>query len=104
VVDGRVFVLHTAYGRAGDLPGGGIEIIGHDAASGKYVSRSFDSQGNVSTHQLSVEGDTWTWWGESTRCTAMFTDGGRTQTAHHERLDESGEWLHSMEVVLTKIV
>src|SRR5215213_3873967 len=74
VVDGRVFVLHTAYGRAGDLPGGGIEIIGHDAASGGYVSRFFDSQGNVSTHELSVEGDTWSWWGESTRCTAMFTD------------------------------
>ena len=101
---GGFFVLHTAYGRVGDLPGGGIEIIGHDAASGGYVSRFFDSRGNVSTHELSIEGDTWTWQGESTRCTAVFTEGGRTQTAHHERLDELGDWTPSMEVVLTKIV
>jgi len=101
---GGFFVLHTAYGRAGDLPGGGIEIIGYDAASGEYISRFFDSQGNVSTHALSIEGDAWTWQGETTRCTAFFTDGGRTQTAHHERLDGRGEWVPSMEVVLTKIV
>jgi hypothetical protein len=58
----------------------------------------------VSTHELSIEGDTWTWQGESTRCTADFTDGGRTQTAHHERLDELGDRSPSMEVVLTKVV
>jgi len=32
---GGFFVLHTAYGRAGNLPGGGIEIMGYDAASGR---------------------------------------------------------------------
>jgi dipeptidyl aminopeptidase/acylaminoacyl peptidase len=101
---GGFFVLHTAYGRVGDLPGGGIEIIGYDAASGGYISRFFDSRGNVSTHELSIEGDAWTWQGESTRCTAFFTDGGGTQTAYHERLDERGEWVPSMEVTLTKIV
>jgi hypothetical protein len=100
---GGFFVLHTAYGRAGDLPGGGIEIIGYDAASGGYVSRFFDSRGNASAHELSIEGDTCAWRGESTRCTVIFTDGGRTQTAHHERLDGSGGWVPSMEVVLTKI-
>jgi len=101
---GEFFGLHTAYSRAGRLPGGVVEIIGHDAASGGYVSCFFDSRCNVSTHELSIEGDTWTWQGESTHCTAVFTDGGRTQTAHHERLDELGEWVLSMEVVLTKIV
>jgi hypothetical protein len=101
---GGFFVLHTAYGRAGNLPGGGIEIIGYDGAGGGYVSRFFDSRGNASTHELSIEGDTWTWQGESTRCMATFADGGRTQTAHHERLDELGKWVPSMEVVLTKIV
>jgi hypothetical protein len=101
---GGFFVLHTAYGRVGNLPGGGIEIISHDGASGKYVSRFFDSQGNATVHELTIESDTWTWRGEKTRCTAVFTDDGKTQTAHHERLDESGGWVPSMEVVLTKIV
>jgi len=47
---GGYFVLHTAYGRAGNSAGGGIEIIGYDATSGGYISRFFDSRGNVSTH------------------------------------------------------
>jgi len=101
---GGFFVLHNAYGRAGNAPGGGIEIIGYDPASGNYVSRFFDSRGDATTHELTIEGDTWMWQGQKTRCTAIFTDEGTTQTAHHERLDERGEWVPSMEVTLTKIV
>ena len=33
----------------------------------------------------------------------IFTDQGKTQTAHHERLDEQGNWVPSMEVTLTKV-
>jgi hypothetical protein len=100
---GGFFVLHTAYGRVGDAPGGGIEIIGLDPASGNFISRFFDSRGDATAHELTIEGDTWTWLGEKTRCKAVFADGGRTQTAHHERLDERGGWVPSMEVTLTKI-
>ena len=35
--------------------------------------------------------------------TAVFTDHGKTQTAHHERLDGNGNWVPSMEVTLTKV-
>jgi hypothetical protein len=38
-------VLHTAYGRIGDLDVGGVEILGYDSESGKYSSHFFDSQG-----------------------------------------------------------
>jgi hypothetical protein len=75
---GGFFVLHTAYGRVGDAPGGGIEIIGLDPASGNFISRFFDSRGDATAHELTIEGDTWTWLGEKTRCMAVFTDGGRT--------------------------
>jgi hypothetical protein len=34
---------------------------------------------------------------------AVFSDQGKTQTAHHERLDEQGNWVPSMEVTLTKV-
>src|SRR5215212_1934351 len=89
---GGFFVLHTAYGRAGNLPGGGIEIIGCDAASGGYVSRFFDSQGNVSTHELSVEGDTWSWWGRARavrRCSPTAA-GRRPRTTRGWTRAESG--------------
>jgi hypothetical protein len=32
---GGFFILHTAYGRIGELDGGAIEMIGYDEASGR---------------------------------------------------------------------
>jgi len=99
---GGFFVLHTAYGRIGTMDVGGTEIIGYDEASGTYRSYFFDGQGHFTTHELTTRGDAWTWRGDTTRCTALFTDGGKTQTAHHERLDERGQWVPAMDVTLTK--
>src|SRR6266566_9526902 len=100
---GGFFVLHTAYGRIGNRDVGGTEIIGYDAASQKYRSHFFDSQGNISMQEVTASGDTWKWTGEQTRCTAVFTNQGKTQTAHHERVDEQGNWVPAMEVTLTKV-
>lgn len=100
---GRFFVLHTAYGRIGDLDVGGTEILAYDPATKAYSSLFFDSGGNIHRATLTVDGDSWTWKGDTTSCTAVFTDGGRVQTAHHIRLDEGGRWIPSMEVVLIKV-
>jgi len=100
---GGFFVIHTAYGRLGSTDVGGTEIIGYDEESKKYLSYFFDSQGNVTTDELIIEGDTWTWRGQNTGCTAEFTDDGKTQTAHHVSLDDGGNWVPSMEVTLTKV-
>jgi len=37
-IRGRFSVLHTAYGRIGDLDDGGVEIIGYDVEGGRYTS------------------------------------------------------------------
>ncbi len=100
---GGFFVLHTAYGRIADVDVGGTEIIGYDPTTGTYRSLLFDSQGNINEDEMTVEGDTWTWAGATHRATAVFTDNGKTQTCRHERLDESGQWVHAMDVVLVKI-
>lgn len=102
---GGFFILHTAYGRIGDYDVGGTEIIGYDEATQTYRSYFFDSQGGISTDELTVtaQGDTWTWKGATTSCTAVFSDNGKTQTAHHVRLDADGRWVPSMEVTLTKV-
>jgi hypothetical protein len=99
---GGFFVLHTAYGRIGDMDVGGTEIIGYDAASKTYRTHLFDSQGNLITEALSVDDGTWRWQGERTRCTGVFDDG-KTLTAHHERSDDGVTWVPSMEVTLTKV-
>ena len=100
---GGFFVLHTAYGRIGNMDVGGTEIIGYDAASQKYRSYFFDSQGNISSHELTVHNDRWKWQGENTRCIADFSDQGKTQVAHHERTDDGVNWIPSMEVTLTRV-
>ena len=101
---GRFFILHTAYGRVGDMDGGGVEILGYDPATRKYLSRFFDSLGNIHEAELAVDGDRWKWKGKNTGCTAVFSEKGKVQTAHHVRLDKNGAWVPSMEVVLTKVV
>jgi hypothetical protein len=100
---GGFFVVHPAYGRIGDVGVGGVEIIGYDPASGKYQVHFFDSQGNITRHDLTIRDRTWIWQGEHTRCTAIFSEDGRTQTAHHERTDDGSTWVPSMDVTLRKV-
>ncbi|MGA7669249.1 MAG: SRPBCC domain-containing protein [Nitrolancea sp.] len=100
---GGFFVLHTAYGRIGNMDVGGTEILGYDADRGVYFSRFYDSRGGIHKADLSVAGESWTWRGHGTGCTAIFTEAGKVQTAHHVMQAENGQWVPSMEVVLTKI-
>jgi hypothetical protein len=100
---GKYWILHTAYGRLGNMDVGGVEIIGYDHETGKYVSYFYDSRGNFSEHEIIVDGNTMTWNGKVTGCTSVFTERGKVQTAHHVRVDENGQWVPSMEVVLTRV-
>jgi hypothetical protein len=100
---GGFFVVHPAYGRIGDIGVGGVEIIGYDPARQKYQVHFFDSQGNISRHDLTIQDRTWIWQGEHTRCTGVFSEDGRTQTAKHERTDDGVNWVPSMDVTLRKV-
>lgn len=100
---GGFFVLHSAYGRIGDVDVGGIEVIGYDQERRTYRSDFFDSHGNIATSELTERDGIWTWHREGTRTTATFCDDGRTQSARHERTIDGSTWEPSMEVTLRKI-
>src|SRR5262249_29487909 len=100
---GGHFVVHPAYGLFGTGGVGGYEIIGHDPKTGQFRTWFSDSQGNVTTETLVIEGDTWQWRGESTRCTGQLTDGGLAIIARHERSDDGVTWVPSMTVTLRKV-
>jgi hypothetical protein len=100
---GGRFVMHAAYGRIGEVGVGGLEVIGYDPATGQYRIYFFDSEGNIITETLSYRYGTWTWQGEHARCTAVFSDDGKTLTARHERSDDGKHWKPSMTVTLRKI-
>ena len=100
---GGFFIVHTAYGRVGEFGGGGIEIIGYDETSGDYTSHLFDSGGNVTVSSLVARGDTWTYQGDTTRATVMFSDADHVQTVLHERTDDGRTYKPSMRVTLIKV-
>ena len=101
-VPGGFFVVHTAYGRLAGVDVGGVEILGYDGRNAEFRTWFFDSQGNAISSPLLHTKDSWIWQGETTRATSVFTDGGKTQTTLHERLEDGG-WIRSMEVVLTRV-
>jgi len=101
-VAGGFFVLHTAYGRIGDVAVGGVEIIGYDAEKKVYRTHFFDSQGNVTREELSESDGRWLWRGPKVRCTGRFSQDGRQITALHERSDDGVAWTPSMEITITK--
>lgn len=76
---GGFFILHTAYGTIGDQGVGGIEMIGYDAETKQFRTAFYDSQGNITTEELSVAGTTWKWTGSMTHSqaqTAVTPKGG----------------------------
>ncbi|MDQ6910887.1 MAG: DUF1579 domain-containing protein, partial [Actinomycetota bacterium] len=100
---GGFFILHTAYGRIGEHDVGGIEIISYEPQAGSYLSRFYDSQGNVNASQLTELDGAWTWSDKRARCTATFSQDSKTQTAHHESSEDGTTWIPSMDVTLRKI-
>lgn len=100
---GGFFVVHTAYGLLADFGVGGLEVIGYDEAGGEHTSHLYDSQGNVVVSRLVADGDTWTYVGDTTRSTVVFSDDHRRQTVLHERTDDGTTYRPTMRVVLTKV-
>jgi hypothetical protein len=100
---GGFFILHTAYGTIGSLGVGGIEVIAYDSNTKQFHTHFFDSQGNVTREQLTIEGNTIKWQGAQVRCTGTLRDNGRTLVCRHERLEAGDHWLTSMDVTLTRV-
>lgn len=100
---GGFFVMHVAHGKIGDVPVGGIEILGWDEEKQTLTTWFFDSEGNHSSHRLTQNGDKWTWQGTDARATGILEDDGRRFVTKHERSDDGKTWLHSMDVVLTRV-
>jgi Protein of unknown function (DUF1579) len=103
-VAGRFFVVHTAYGRIGDQDAGGIEMIGYDPQLKKFRTHFFDSQGNITTQELTFKDGTWRWKGHNARATGVLSQDGRAMPTLHEWSDDGMNWRPSMDVTLRKVI
>jgi hypothetical protein len=103
-VPGGFFLLHVAYGRIADQDVGGIEIIGYDPATKMHRTHFFDSQGNVTSQDLTYREGTWTWSSEHARATGVLSADGKAMPTLHEWSDDGINWRPSMNVTLYKVV
>ena len=99
---GGFFMLHSADARMGGNPSRSIEIIGYDAASGDYVTRSYDDQGGSDAFTASLKGRGWSIDGEAARFRGSFNAAGSELKGKWERRSKSGDWLPWMKIKLTK--
>jgi hypothetical protein len=102
-IPGRFAVLHTAYGRLGDMDVGGVEIIAYDPESDKYTSYFFDSQGHVTLGELLYDDGKWIWNGERIRTTSTFSEDGKVQRSLHEQSEDGTNWQLAMDVTLRRV-
>jgi hypothetical protein len=106
---GGFFVAHRWDSQVGAMKVQGLEIIGHDPASGAYRTHFFDSQGGSGEETLTVRDRTWIWEGRNVmgvaahRCTSVVNADGNQMTATHERSDDGINWKPWMEVTLTRV-
>ena len=71
----------------------GIAIISWDDTNKHFVTRSYENHGFIRDYLTSVDGETWTFTGETERARVEFADGGDTQKIAWEWRQVGEDWL-----------
>lgn len=101
---GRFFMIHHVDVIMGDEEMKAIEIISYEASSNNYPSRSYDSQGNTGTYELSFTDGLWSILGETERATILIQEDQKSMQVKWERSTNGSDWLHWMDITLTKSI
>lgn len=97
---GGRWIVHRVDVRMGDDHVQALELIGeHDAVTDTYAMRAFDGSGAYGrmTANLNADGS-WTFLGDGMRSTLWPSKDKSSMTARWERQDESGSWIHWMDM------
>lgn len=90
---GEFFVVQRWDAMTGPNAFKGIGIIGYDPATTNYVTRSFENHGFFREYITRVDGNIWTFTGDTERARVEFADDGSTQRIVWEQRPEGGTWL-----------
>ncbi len=90
---GEFFVVQRWDAMTGPNVFKGISIIGYDAETGNYVTRSFENHGFFREYVTRVDGNLWTFTGDTERARVEFADDGDTQRIVWEQRPEGETWL-----------
>jgi hypothetical protein len=106
---GGFFMPHRWDTRQGATEIKGMEVIGYDSKDKIYTSRFFDNFGNSGLFKATVQGNTWTWTGDSEvggkalkeRCTAVIVSAD-VFTNKCEYSMDGNKWLPNFDVRSTR--
>jgi hypothetical protein len=101
--EGGFFLVHRWDAQMGEKSQKGIEIISYDAEHDNYPMQSYNDEGTTGIMYATVNNDgTWTFKGETERCTLTFSNGGNTINGKWELNEDGAKWREWMEVELNK--
>ena len=102
-LSGEFFLVNRWSGHVGESEFNGMEIIGYDIPSRKYISKFFDNAGNAPTYQVTVRENVWMYNGEFQRATFEFSDDGNTIITHWDwKKTDGGKWLPLCDLTASK--
>ncbi|MBT2274010.1 hypothetical protein [Rhodococcus qingshengii] len=97
---GGKWVVHRVDVMMGEDRVQALELIGdHDAVTGTYVMRAFDGSGAYGRMSADLNADgSWTFLGDGMRSTLWPSEDKSSMTARWEREDDTGSWVHWMDM------
>jgi hypothetical protein len=100
---GGFFLIHHLESHVADAEYKSIEIIGYDAARKVYTLTFFDSWGGTGRYDATVQGNVWTYSGDSRRATVIVSEDGQTMTGDWQMSFDGSEWHPWMDITSTKV-
>ncbi|HEX2758776.1 MAG TPA: DUF1579 family protein [Thermoanaerobaculia bacterium] len=106
---GEFFMTHHWDVRQGGVEIKGMEVLGYDSHSKVYTSRFFDNFGNSGPWKATVQGNAWTWTGDTEvggkplkeRCTTTVASPD-AWTNKCEYSSDGAKWLPNFEMKGTR--
>ena len=99
---GGFFLIRHFNGQIGDMPIGGMEVIGYDVASQTYPSQMFDNYGRIHLGQRRIRDGVLSYIGTEYRATSAFRNDGKNMATHWEWLD-GDDWSVLMDSEAVKV-
>jgi hypothetical protein len=106
-MEGDFFLVsHSHFSGAGMGEGSGVSIMGYDSDAKKFTYNEFNSMGEATKSMGTVDGKTWTWYGEDKMGKGKFIMNITSPTSYTFQYDMSQDgtnWTTVMTGTATKV-
>ena len=99
---GGHFMVHEVDARFGSTPSRSVELIGHDAGSGRYLGHSYNDQGTIEQSEFALDGQTLSITSATARFRGGFDAAGNELTGLWELLAPQAGWRPWIELKLVR--